>query len=246
MNEIISLDNVTFGYEKETVLENLDMKIYEGDLIGIMGENGAGKSTLIKLILGQLEPWHGSVMMNGKKVSKYDVQNGIGYVPQRASVKNSGFPATAEEIVMLNLFRDIGFLKRPQKHHYQTVHNALRMVEMEEYANRLIYKMSGGQQQRVFLARALVKNADIYMMDEPFQGVDAKTEKSIVSVLQRLRNLGKTVIVVHHDLQTVKSYFDEVTLLNIKVVASGPVQEVFTENNIKQTYRIVSQKEAEL
>ena len=156
------------------------------------------------------------------------------------------FPTDVFDVVMMGRYGELGILKRPKKEDFDKVEQALEEVGMLSFAHRQISQLSGGQQQRVFLARALVQNADIYMMDEPFQGVDAKTEKSIVSVLQRLRDLGKTVIVVHHDLQTVKSYFDEVTLLNIKVVASGPVQEVFTENNIKQTYRIVSQKEAEL
>lgn len=217
MNEIISLDNVTFGYEKETVLENLDMKIYEGDLIGIMGENGAGKSTLIKLILGQLEPWHGSVMMNGKKVSKYDVQNGIGYVPQRASVKNSGFPATAEEIVMLNLFRDIGFLKRSKKHHYQMVHNALKMVEMEEYANRLIYKMSGGQQQRVMIAKALVNNPNILLLDEPTTGIDRKSTEQLMHLLHHINCHHKiTIVVISHDVSVLKNVSNRIFLLEDK------------------------------
>ena len=217
MNEIISLDNVTFGYEKEAVLEKLDIKIYEGDLIGIMGENGAGKSTLIKLILGQLEPWQGSVMMNGKKVSKYEVQNGIGYVPQRASVKNSGFPATAEEIVMLNLFRDIGFLKRPQKHHYQTVHNALRMVEMEEYANRLIYKMSGGQQQRVMIAKALVNNPNILLLDEPTTGIDRKSTEQLMHLLHHINCHHKiTIVVISHDVSVLKNVSNRIFLLEDK------------------------------
>ena len=217
MNEIISLDNVTFGYEKETVLENLDMKIYEGDLIGIMGENGAGKSTLIKLVLGQLEPWHGSVMMNGKKVSKYDVKNGIGYVPQRASGKNSGFPATAEEIVMLNLFRDIGFLKRSKKHHYQMVHNALRMVEMEEYANRLIYKMSGGQQQRVMIAKALVNNPNILLLDEPTTGIDRKSTEQLMHLLHHINCHHKiTIVVISHDVSVLNNVSNRIFLLEDK------------------------------
>jgi len=217
VNEIISLDNVTFGYEKDTVLENLDMKIYEGDLIGIMGENGVGKSTLIKLVLGQLEPWHGSVMMNGKKVSKYDVQNGIGYVPQRDSGKNSGFPATAEEIVMLNLFRNIGFLKRPKKHHYQMVHNALRMVEMEEYANRLIYKMSGGQQQRVMIAKALVNNPNILLLDEPTTGIDRKSTEQLMHLLHHINCHHKiTIVVISHDVSVLKNVSNRIFLLEDK------------------------------
>lgn len=217
MDEIISLNNVTFGYEVETVLENLNMKIYQGDLIGIMGVNGAGKSTLIKLILGQLDPWQGTVTINGKKVSKYDVQNGIGYVPQRASGKGSGFPATAEEIVMLNLFREIGFLKRPTKEHYQMVHNALRMVEMEDYANRLIYKMSGGQQQRVMIAKALVNNPNILLLDEPTTGIDKQSTQQLMHLLHHLNSHHKiTIIVISHDVSVLNHISNRVFLLENK------------------------------
>ena len=211
--------------------------------MAIVGPNGAGKSTLIKSMLGFLTPVSGNVLFFGKLYSA--VRKRIAYVPQKGSV-DWDFPTDVFDVVMMGRYGELGILKRPKKEDFDKVEQALEEVGMLSFAHRQISQLSGGQQQRVFLARALVQNADIYMMDEPFQGVDAKTEKSIVSVLQRLRDLGKTVIVVHHDLQTVKSYFDEVTLLNIKVVASGPVQEVFTENNIKQTYRIVSQKEAEL
>ena len=211
--------------------------------MAIVGPNGAGKSTLIKSMLGFLKPVSGNVLFFGKPYSA--VRKRIAYVPQKGSV-DWDFPTDVFDVVMMGRYGELGILKRPKKEDYDKVEKALEEVGMLSFAHRQISQLSGGQQQRVFLARALVQNSDIYMMDEPFQGVDAKTEKSIVSVLQKLRDLGKTVIVVHHDLQTVKSYFDEVTLLNIKVVASGPVQEVFTENNIKQTYRIVSQKEAEL
>lgn len=217
MNEVISLNNVTFGYEKETVLEKLDMKVYQGDLIGIMGVNGAGKSTLIKLILGQLEPWQGSVMMNGKKVSKYNIQNGIGYVPQRASGKGSGFPATASEIVMLNLFREIGFLKRPKKYHHQMVHNALKMVEMEDYADRLIYKMSGGQQQRIMIAKALVNNPDILLLDEPTTGIDRQSTQQLMHLLHHLNYHHKiTILVISHDASVLRDISSRIFLLDNK------------------------------
>lgn len=239
----IKVEDLTIAYNHTPVLWDIDLTVQRGVLMAIVGPNGAGKSTLIKSMLGFLKPVSGNVLFFGKPYSA--VRKRIAYVPQKGSV-DWDFPTDVFDVVMMGRYGELGILKRPKKEDFDKVEQALEEVGMLSFAHRQISQLSGGQQQRVFLARALVQNADIYMMDEPFQGVDAKTEKSIVSVLQRLRDLGKTVIVVHHDLQTVKSYFDEVTLLNIKVVASGPVQEVFTENNIKQTYRIVSQKEAEL
>lgn len=239
----IKVEDLTIAYNHTPVLWDIDLTVQKGVLMAIVGPNGAGKSTLIKSMLGFLTPVSGNVLFFGKPYSA--VRKRIAYVPQKGSV-DWDFPTDVFDVVMMGRYGELGILKRPKKEDFDKVEQALEEVGMLSFAHRQISQLSGGQQQRVFLARALVQNADIYMMDEPFQGVDAKTEKSIVSVLQRLRDLGKTVIVVHHDLQTVKSYFDEVTLLNIKVVASGPVQEVFTENNIKQTYRIVSQKEVEL
>ena len=242
--KVIEIEKLVVAYDEDKpVLDNFNLGIEKGKMTAFVGPNGAGKSTLIKAILEFVKPITGSITINGKKYAQEKKK--IAYVPQRGSV-DWDFPTDVFDVVMMGRYGELGILKRPKKEDFDKVEQALEEVGMLSFAHRQISQLSGGQQQRVFLARALVQNADIYMMDEPFQGVDAKTEKSIVSVLQRLRDLGKTVIVVHHDLQTVKSYFDEVTLLNIKVVASGPVQEVFTENNIKQTYRIVSQKEAEL
>ena len=227
----IKVEDLTIAYNHTPVLWDIDLTVQKGVLMAIVGPNGAGKSTLIKSMLGFLTPVSGNVLFFGKPYSA--VRKRIAYVPQKGSV-DWDFPTDVFDVVMMGRYGELGILKRPKKEDFDKVEQALEEVGMLSFAHRQISQLSGGQQQRVFLARALVQN------------VDAKTEKSIVSVLQRLRDLGKTVIVVHHDLQTVKSYFDEVTLLNIKVVASGPVQEVFTENNIKQTYRIVSQKEAEL
>ncbi|MBF4806749.1 MAG: metal ABC transporter ATP-binding protein, partial [Pseudoleptotrichia goodfellowii] len=167
------------------------------------------------------------------------------YVPQRGSV-DWDFPTTVFDVVEMGRYGKVGWLKRIRKIDKEKTEEAICQVEMEEFKSRQISQLSGGQQQRVFLARALVQDAEIYFMDEPFQGVDSKTEKSIVNILKKLRDDGKTVIVVHHDLQTVKNYFDYVTFINVSVVASGPVNEVFTQENIEKTYKskFLSEKEA--
>ncbi len=206
MKEIISLNDVTFGYEKETVLEHLNMTIREGDFVGIMGVNGAGKSTLIKLILGQLEPWNGEVYLYGKQAARQNLRSQIGYVPQKSRGQSAGFAARAEEIVMLNLYSEIGFLKFPQKKHRKMVCDALKMVEMEEYKQRLIYKMSGGQQQRVMIAKALVNNPKVLLFDEPTTGVDNKSTHQLMHLLQHLNKChGITVVIISHDVSILKS-----------------------------------------
>ncbi len=236
----IKVEDLTISYDNRPVLWDIDLKITKGTLMAIVGPNGAGKSTLIKAMLGFIKPVSGNVLFNGMPYKK--MRKNIAYVPQRGSV-DWDFPTNVFDVVLMGRYGQLGLLKRPRKEDSLLTEKALEEVGMLSFANRQISELSGGQQQRVFLARALVQNADIYIMDEPFQGVDAKTEKSIVAVLRRLRNLGKTVIVVHHDLQTVPTYFDEVTLLNIRIIASGNIKDAFTDENIQKTYRISSSKE---
>lgn len=236
----IKVEDLTISYDNRPVLWDIDLKITKGTLMAIVGPNGAGKSTLIKAMLGFIKPVSGNVLFNGMPYKK--MRKNIAYVPQRGSV-DWDFPTNVFDVVLMGRYGQLGLLKRPRKEDYLLTEKALEEVGMFAFANRQISELSGGQQQRVFLARALVQNADIYIMDEPFQGVDAKTEKSIIAVLRRLRNLGKTVMVVHHDLQTVPTYFDEVTLLNIRVIASGNIKDAFTDENIQKTYRISSSKE---
>lgn len=231
---IIKVEDLTVAYEDKPVLWNIELEVKKGVLMAVVGPNGAGKSTLIKTMLDLIKPITGEVRFYGEKYSK--VRDRIAYVPQRGSV-DWDFPTTVFDVVEMGRYGKVGWLKRVGKTDKEKTREAIKMVEMEEFSDRQISQLSGGQQQRVFLARALVQEADIYFMDEPFQGVDNKTEKSIIKILKKLRDENKTVIVVHHDLQTVKEYFDYVTFINVSVVASGPVEEIFTPENIEKTYK---------
>lgn len=201
--------------------------------MAIIGPNGAGKTTLIKSILGLIRIAAGKVMIHGKPYQQN--RHMVGYVPQRSSV-DWDFPTNVLDVVMMGLYEKVGWLRRPGKKEKALSMEALAKVGMTDYASRQISQLSGGQQQRVFLARALVQDADVYFMDEPFQGVDAATEKAIITLLKDLRSAGKTVLVVHHDLQTVKEYYDWVLLMNVRKIVSGPVSEVFTSENLKAAY----------
>lgn len=229
----ISVMDLTVAYHETPVLWDIDLDVPPGVLLAIVGPNGAGKTTLIKAILGLVRTASGKVLIHDKP---YEVQRKIvGYVPQRGTV-DWDFPTNVLDVVMMGRYGALGWIRRPRKTDRELAMNALEKVGMEKYSNRQISQLSGGQQQRVFLARALVQDSNVYLMDEPFQGVDATTERAIVALLQELRENGKTVVVVHHDLQTVADYFDWVTLLNIRRIASGPVQETFTPENLRETY----------
>lgn len=231
---VVEVEDMTVAYQTKPVLWDIDLKVPKGVLMAIVGPNGAGKSTLIKAMLDIIKPITGHVLFNG---TTYGSQRKyIGYVPQRGSV-DWDFPTTVLDVVLMGRYGHIGWIKRPSKKDKSSALLALEKVGMASFEKRQISQLSGGQQQRVFLARALVQDADIYFMDEPFQGVDAKTERAVIEILKELRKQGKTVIVVHHDLQTVPEYFDWVTLLNTQLIASGPVETVFTEDNLKKTYR---------
>jgi len=229
----VEVNDLTVAYRDQAVLWDVDLTIPEGSLTAIVGPNGAGKSTLLKTILGLLKPAAGHVLIYGKPYTQQ--RRLVGYVPQRGSV-DWDFPTTVEDVVMMGLYGRLGWIRRPGRRERKLALEALEKVGMLEYAGRQISQLSGGQQQRVFLARALAQDARIYFMDEPFQGVDATTERAIVALLHGLRQSGKTVVVVHHDLQTVPEYFDRVTLLNVQCIASGPVAEVFNEENLRRTY----------
>lgn len=231
----IQVDDLTVAYNYKPVLWDIDLAIPEGVLMAIVGPNGAGKSTLIKSILGIIDPIAGTVKVFGKPYKKQ--VDKVAYVPQKGSV-DWDFPTTALDVVMMGTYGSLGWLRRPGKKEKKASLEALEKVGMLAFKNRQISQLSGGQQQRVFLARALVQNASIYLMDEPFQGVDATTEIAIINILKELRKAGKTLIVVHHDLQTVPEYFDWVTFLNVKGIASGPVKDIFNDNNLTKTYGI--------
>ncbi len=231
--DAIQVTDLTVAYRDKPVLWDVDLNVPEGLLMAIVGPNGAGKTTLIKAILGLVKPAAGQVLIYGKPYLQQ--RRLVGYVPQRGSV-DWDFPTTVLDVVMMGRYGALGWLKRPGARERQEALEALSKVDMQAFAERQISQLSGGQQQRVFLARALVQDARVYFMDEPFQGVDAVTERAIVTLLQDLRTAGKTVVVVHHDLQTVPEYFDWVTLLNVRRIASGPVKEVFTEENLRLAY----------
>ena len=223
----IEIKNLTVAYGENIALEDLNLNIEVGSLMALVGPNGAGKSTLIKTILKFLKQITGEIKINAKTLA---------YVPQRNSV-DWDFPTTLFDVVEMGCYGRVGFFKRVSKEEKQKVLKAIEQVGMLDFKDRQISELSGGQQQRAFIARALVQEADIYLMDEPFQGVDSTTEKSIVEILKQLKAEGKTIIVVHHDLQTVPTYFESVALINKAVIVSGKVSEVFTQENIDVTYR---------
>jgi manganese/zinc/iron transport system ATP- binding protein len=229
----VEVTDLTVAYQEKPVLWDVDLEVPAGTLMAIVGPNGAGKTTMLKAILGLLNPAAGQVSIFGKP---YDEQRQlVGYVPQRGSV-DWDFPTNVLDVVMMGNYGKLGWVKRPGAADRRAAEEALDKVGMLDYAERQISQLSGGQQQRTFLARALTQDAEIYFMDEPFQGVDATTERAIVELLKDLRAQGKTVLAVHHDLQTVPEYFDSVMLLNVRRIASGLVGEVFTEDNLRETY----------
>lgn len=239
-NQIALAEDLTVAYGEKPVLWDVDFSVPRGKLIAILGPNGAGKSTLIKAMLGLLKPVAGKVefYLNNHKPSSFKdkgISKKIAYVPQSGSV-DWDFPSTALDVVLMGRYGHLGWVKRPTKTDKKLALQTLAKVGMDDFSARQISQLSGGQQQRVFLARALVQEAELYFMDEPFKGVDAKTEKAIISLLKELQAAGKTVVVVHHDLRTVTEYFDWVTFINMRIVASGEVSTTFTEENIDKAY----------
>jgi len=224
---------MTVAYHRKPVLWDVDYDAPANQLIAIVGPNGAGKSTLIKACLGLVPRASGQVEFWGQPYRQ--ARSRIGYMPQRESV-DWDFPVSALDVVCMGLYRKIGWLRPVMRRHKHAALDCLERVGMRDYADRQISQLSGGQQQRVFLARALAQEAELYFMDEPFAGVDAATERAIVDVLRELKVSGGTVVCVHHDLQTVPDYFDHAVLLNMRVVASGPVGEVFSNENLQKTY----------
>ena len=215
------------------MLTDLSFEVPPGTLTAIVGPNGAGKSTLIKTALGLVQPLKGHFEFFGKSFREVDGR--VSYVPQRTSV-DWDFPVTSLDVVCMGLYRKIGWFRPVRARHRKRAMEALAEVGMQDYAKRQISQLSGGQQQRVFLARALVQDAELFLMDEPLAGVDVATEKTIISTLHRLRDQGRTAMVVHHDLDTVSEYFDRVLLLNRRVIAEGAAKDVMTPEHLKQAY----------
>ncbi|NEW07037.1 metal ABC transporter ATP-binding protein [Paenibacillus sp. SYP-B3998] len=229
----LKIHNLSVAYQKKPVLRGVSFEVPEGKLIGIVGPNGAGKSTLIKAALGLIPRLSGKVSIYGKPYAEQ--RRSVGYVPQRESV-DWDFPTNALDVVMMGRYGHLGWFKRPGHTEKRIAMECLAKVGMTDFADRQISQLSGGQQQRIFLARALAQDAKLYVMDEPFVGVDAATEKAIITLLGELKTQGKTVLVVHHDLSTVKEYFDWVMLLNVQLLAFGPVEQTFTADKLQQTY----------
>jgi manganese/zinc/iron transport system ATP- binding protein len=233
MTHAVDIHDLTVAYREAPVLWDVDLTIPRGTLAAIIGPNGAGKSTLMKAMLGLVPIAAGTILIDGKP---YDPKRQIvGYVPQRSSV-DWDFPTDALDVVMMGRYGRLGWLRRPGQREREIALHCLDKVGMVDYAHRQISQLSGGQQQRVFLARALAQDAQIYFMDEPFAGVDATTERAIVTLLRDLRSAGKTVVVVHHDLESAPDYFDHLALLNVRLIASGPFHEIFTPDNLQRTY----------
>jgi len=229
----LEIHDLTVAYQKKPVLWGVDVTVPKGNLVGIVGPNGAGKSTLIKAAMGLLPASSGWVKIFGDTLKKNFRR--VGYVPQRESV-DWDFPVNVMDLVLMGRYGHLGVFQRPTKHDRDIAKECLDKVKMLPYANRQIANLSGGQQQRVFLARALAQEADLYFMDEPFAGVDAATEAAIIELLHELKAKGKTLLVVHHDLPTARNYFDMLLLLNMRVVAFGPTEEVFTYELLQKTY----------
>ncbi len=229
----LQVHQLTVNYDKTPVLWDISLSIPQGVLVGVIGPNGAGKSTLVKTALGLVKPISGKIEFFGKSLKK--VRQKVAYVPQRETV-DWDFPITVRDLVLMGRYGRLGLLHWPRDADRAAAEHYLEVVDMLNYAHRQISQLSGGQQQRVFIARALLQEADIYFMDEPFAGVDLATETILIQLLKQLRSKGKTVFVIHHDLSTMEKYFDWVIMLNMRLVACGEVQHVFNPHNLNSTY----------
>ena len=233
LDNALDVKDLTVAFKEKPVLWDIDVTVPEGVLMAIVGPNGAGKTTFLKACLGLIKPAAGHVLIYGKEYQQ--VNRSVAYVPQRRSV-DWDFPTNVLDVVLMGRYGSIGWFNRPSRIDKELAMDALEKVGMLDFFDRQINQLSGGQQQRVFLARALVQDSRMVVMDEPFVGVDAATESTIITLLKELRSIGKTLIVVHHDLQTLREYFDWVFLLNVRKIVSGPVKDVLSIENLKLTY----------
>lgn len=233
MSTAIEAHNLTVSYQRKPVLWDIDFELPEGALIGIIGPNGSGKTTLLKTIMGLILPAGGYVKIFHRPLD--EVRTRISYVPQRESV-DWDFPVSVRDVVSMGRYRPGKLLRRLNAQDHAIVMESLHRTGMEEFAERQISQLSGGQQQRVFIARALAQQADLYLMDEPFAGVDAASEQAILQLLTDMKSEGKTVVMVHHDLHTVRQYFDWIALLNTRLIAAGPTEAVLTDDNLRSAY----------
>lgn len=236
MTDALTVRDLTVAYHDNLVLKGANLDVPQGEVIALLGTNGAGKSTLLKAAMGLLTPLAGSVRFFGKPLDS--VRKQVGYMPQAAEV-DWDFPTTVFDTVMMGSYGRLGWIRRPGTKEREQAHQALEMVGIADLSDRQISQLSGGQKQRTFMARILMQDPDLYVMDEPFAGVDAASERAITQVLLRLREAGKTIVIVHHDLSTVRSFCSWVALLsNGTVQASGPIDQVFTADAVSKAYGI--------
>lgn len=233
MIDPIKVSNVSVSYDGNEVVTDVSFSFGPGKLIGVLGPNGAGKSTLMKAMLGLIRKDSGDVRFGTKKID--EMRKRIAYVPQRSNI-DWNFPIIVKDTVLIGTYPKTGLLRRPKKADKEWALECLKLVGMEEFANRQIGELSGGQQQRVFLARALAQKADYFFLDEPFVGIDVSSEEVIINILRKLKDEGKIVFVIHHDLSKVKTYFDELVLINKVLISAGPVSTVFQSNNMSKAY----------
>ncbi|QIL49788.1 metal ABC transporter ATP-binding protein [Vagococcus hydrophili] len=229
----MDVSNMTVAYQHKKAIEEVTVSIEPGKITGIIGPNGAGKSTLLKAVIGLIKTESGEVTVSGKSLDV--IRKKIAYVEQRSAIDLT-FPIKVDEVVLLGTFPNLGLFRRPKKAQKEKVMECLKQVKMEDFSKRQIGNLSGGQLQRVFIARALAQEADIIFLDEPFVGIDMVSEKVIVDLLKELRNQGKTIVIVHHDLHKTREYFDNLIILNKKLVASGSVDTTFVTKNIQAAY----------
>ncbi|MBM7616738.1 iron/zinc/copper transport system ATP-binding protein [Weissella uvarum] len=230
---MLRADGLTVGYTATPVFEDLSVQFEPGKITGIIGPNGAGKSTLIKAILGMIKKQAGTVTLDGQAVNK--VRQKTAYVEQRAHIDMS-FPINVFDVVLTGTYGRLGLFKSPGAKEKQQAMDALSDLKLTEFKKRQIGELSGGQLQRVFVARAVVQQAEVVILDEPFVGIDMKSEADIMAILKQWRDQGKTIIVIHHDLNKVSEYFDDLVIMNHGIVAAGPVDEVYTRDNIAHAF----------
>jgi len=236
---MFKVNNLTFGYDEEIIIDNISFEFEDGNIVGIIGPNGAGKSTMIKTILNLVEKDNGEVKYKNKEIKK--ILKDISYIPQRSEI-NLDFPIKVLDVVLIGLYPKKGLVKRFDKEDIKKAEEVLKRVEMYEYKDTQIGALSGGQQQRVFLARALIQNSQVLFLDEPFVGIDVKTEGLIIDILKELKTEGKLIFIVHHDLTKVNEYFDQLIILNKKIISYGKVKKVFTEENMLKAYNFKLEK----
>ena len=233
MTTAIAVNDLFVSYNGNEALRNVTFTVEEGNLVGIIGPNGAGKSTLLKVLLNLIKKDTGKVEILGKSIK--EMKTKVAYVPQRSNI-DWDFPITVMDTVLIGTYPNLGIFKRPKKEHKDWALECLKKVGMADYGNRQIGELSGGQQQRVFLARALAQKPEMYFLDEPFVGVDVTSEEKIISILKELRDIGKTVVVVHHDLSKASDYFNELILLNKELIEHGIVEKVFQPAVLNKAY----------